>query len=215
MKQHISVEQTNYLIDLGVDANKRSMSINDWDYNCSAYRSVKVFSLADMLEIIPKEIGHEGWQATIEITWFELYKEWSIRYLSIDGQYLKAKRAPELIDALYQMMVQCLKKKDSQITIKFVTQMSLEDQIVEIISQDDLISKYINRNHWISGFSTIVYLITIWTTSKEVVVQVLSGAYRLRHRINRIVLDYPDIFKDGAFCKNDGSCPDTIKFWYK
>lgn len=108
MKKHISVEQTNYLIDLGVDADKRSMSINEWDYNRSAYCTVTVFSLSDMLDIIPKKISYEGWPATIELSWDQINDGWIIKYISIAGRCLEIKRTSELIDALYQMMVQYL-----------------------------------------------------------------------------------------------------------
>lgn len=88
-------------------------------------------------------------------------------------------------------------------------------EIAEILQGDKLIGKYINRTPWISGSSTVVYPIQIWAVSKIVEIQVLKGAYRLRHRIDKIVSEHPDIFSVALFCESDGSCPDTIKFWYK
>lgn len=87
-------------------------------------------------------------------------------------------------------------------------------EMTQIILSDKLIRKYIYPHHWISGSSTIVYPVSVWTVSKQIVVQVKRGAWRLRKCLKRIVESNPEAFKDAYFCKSDGSCPDTVKFCY-
>lgn len=87
-------------------------------------------------------------------------------------------------------------------------------EMTQIILSDKLIRKYIYLHPWISGSSTIVYPVSVWTASKQIEVQVKRGAWRLRKRIKRIVESNPTAFKRAYFCKSDGSCPDTIIFCY-
>lgn len=39
MKTYITSEQTNNLIALGADSERRSISVNGWDYKAYAYRT--------------------------------------------------------------------------------------------------------------------------------------------------------------------------------
>lgn len=87
-------------------------------------------------------------------------------------------------------------------------------EMTQIILSDELIRKYIYPYHWMSGSSTIVCPVSVWTASKQIEVQVKPGAWRLRKRLKKIVETNPRAFKDAYFCKSDGSCPDTIRFYY-
>ena len=87
-------------------------------------------------------------------------------------------------------------------------------EMTQIILSDKLIQKYIYPYHRMSGSSTTVYPVSVWTASKQIEVQVKSGAWRLRKRLKKIVETNPTAFKDAYFCKSDGSCPDTIRFCY-
>lgn len=87
-------------------------------------------------------------------------------------------------------------------------------EMTQIILSDELIRKYIYPHPWISGSCTIVCPVSVWTASKQIEVQVKRGAWRLRKRMKRIVESNPTAFKDAYFCKSDGSCPDTIIFYY-
>lgn len=88
------------------------------------------------------------------------------------------------------------------------------NKIVQIILSDKLIQKYIYPYHWISGSNTTVYPISVWTESKQIVVQAKPGAWRLRKHLKKIAEANTAMFKNAYFSMSDGSCPDTIIFLY-
>lgn len=88
------------------------------------------------------------------------------------------------------------------------------EEITKIVQSDKLIQKYLYPHTWMSGSSTTVYPMTVWTASKQIVVQVKSGAWRLRKHLQKIIETNKEAFNDAYICKSDGSCPDRIIFNY-
>lgn len=85
-------------------------------------------------------------------------------------------------------------------------------QIIDNIITDKVFGKYIYKHNYLSGCSTKVYPITIW--SKDIEIQLNTDKNIFNKFIKRIVDKY-DILTDGYFCKSDGSCPSYIKLIYK
>ena len=110
MKTKLTIEQSQTLIELGVDPKLASQS-EIYDEPC--HRSyMAVFTLADLLSILPKEIGNYELNInSTESEHFVSYILWDFMgnctyirdYLS-DNQF----SAPELIDALNQLAIWCL-----------------------------------------------------------------------------------------------------------
>lgn len=87
-------------------------------------------------------------------------------------------------------------------------------EMTQIILSDELIRKYIYPHAWMSGSSTPVYPVSVWTESKQIIVQVKRGARRLRKRLQQMIETNKEVFNNAYFRKSDGSCPDTIIFCY-
>lgn len=105
MKTELTTEQSQHLIELGVPANKASMTSNqlhgDPYYN-DYYQCI--FTLTDLLEILPKEIGKPYAPEDKEnLVVFWLDDVWTAAYAMIREFY-----AEELIDALYELTVWCI-----------------------------------------------------------------------------------------------------------
>lgn len=85
--------------------------------------------------------------------------------------------------------------------------------IYSAILGEETIHKHIIEYNWVSGSSSIIYPINIGITDVEV--QVNSGNRNYYSKaIQRLVAHNPHIFKDGYFCKTDGSCPSFIRLVY-
>lgn len=119
IKTTLTVEESDRLIDLGVDPKLASEI--EYRPKKSGYGRLKyrVYSLADILSILPKEIGHMR-ILTINSTntlYFAFYAHWEKEYLSsyeekvTHGINDKAFSAPELIDALYQLLIWAIEQK--------------------------------------------------------------------------------------------------------
>ena len=94
---------------------------------------------------------------------------------------------------------------------------NIKDDIVRSIYStilgEETIHKHIIEYNWVSGSSTIVYPINIGITDVEV--QMDSGNRNYYNKaIQRLVAHNPHIFKNGYFCKTDGSCPSFIRLVY-
>lgn len=87
------------------------------------------------------------------------------------------------------------------------------EEIVEDIKNDKMMQEYLLKYTWISGSSTIVYPIMIW--KHDITLQVITDRNVFKSFIERIVNKYSDVILYGCFLKSDGSCPSTIKFYYK
>lgn len=86
-------------------------------------------------------------------------------------------------------------------------------EIYAVCLSDKIIQKHIIDYTWISGGSTNVYPIMIYPYDVEIQVDVCNGFY-FNGAIRRVLSAYPHLFKNGYFCKGDGSCPSYIRFVY-
>ena len=106
MKTTLTVEESQRLIELGVDPKMASRETFIFD---------KIFTLYDLLSILPKEIdGYELNMSANKCEYFVSYILWD----TMDGgDYIKdilsfkQFSAPELIDALNQLLIWCLEQK--------------------------------------------------------------------------------------------------------
>ena len=77
--------------------------------------------------------------------------------------------------------------------------MKAKDEIVNAIKGDKTLAKHIYKHTWISGSSTTIYPITLWLT--DVCIQLDTHKNLFKKCIERILAKYPNLFKDGYFCK--------------
>ena len=106
MKTLLTVEESQRLIDLGVDPKLASYTDVVADESGNHYVEKLIFSLTDILSILPKEIN--GYHLNIEASeqGYEVcYKLWDTYH------FMGATESPELIDALYQLLIWCLEHK--------------------------------------------------------------------------------------------------------
>lgn len=117
--QVLSIEQMQHLKELGLDTSKASMcwctfngdttlSVHDeYCYESASLHPVPVFTLQDILELLPKEIYRDGctWYAYLYID-FEKYR---VVYGNTDRDGLEVYHEEivsyEWIDAAYNMLV--------------------------------------------------------------------------------------------------------------
>lgn len=111
MKTELTTEQSKHLIELGVPANKASTTSNqlhgDPYYN-DYYQ--EIFKLTDLLKILPKTLTCEHFYiCPLMIMYdYEGNKLWIATYDDFDSlDYFKSE---ELIDALYELTIWCIKK---------------------------------------------------------------------------------------------------------
>ena len=118
MKTLLTVEESQRLIDLGVDPKMASYTDVVADESGNHYVEKLIFSLTDLLSILPKEINHQC--LTIISTdklYFAQYGNWEREYIHsweqtfIPNDDCGKNSAPELIDALYPLLVWCLEHK--------------------------------------------------------------------------------------------------------
>ncbi len=126
LKTQLTAEESAKLIELGVSPERASGTCIDFNgagryaYVCGEEAQLvrycvnghfyveecRIFTLADILDILPKEI--EDYHLSIES-----FKETHyVAYIrdSNDDYLIPHKDAPELIDALYSLLVWCLEK---------------------------------------------------------------------------------------------------------
>lgn len=105
MNTRLTIEESARLIKLGVD--EKLASEIEYRPKKSGYGRLKyrVYSLADILSILPKEIKVDKVILSLVIEWQG--GKWYACYMG--HGYMKADHsAPELIDALYQLAIWCL-----------------------------------------------------------------------------------------------------------
>ena len=105
MKTQLTVEESAKLIELGVS---RSKANGIW---LPYVTEVQPFTLIDILDILPKEIRHNGCTYKLNIDYPPIGMV-AARYNSEDDDLdsLKGYLCEELIDALYSLLVWCLEK---------------------------------------------------------------------------------------------------------
>ncbi len=93
MKTELTIEESAKLIERGVDAKL-----------ASADGYLPVFTLPDILNILPKEIFYRGLPRPLgmEYSWED--ETWDAYYLG--GNHIET--APEFIDSLYQLLIYCI-----------------------------------------------------------------------------------------------------------
>lgn len=98
MKVSLTIEQSAELIRLGVSVDKAS-----GDYHLNP-----VFTIGDMLSILPKSIrlGDFGIVYELDISWYEMYGYWRVTYGGLADC-----RATEVIYAMYGSLIQLIKCK--------------------------------------------------------------------------------------------------------
>lgn len=107
MKPILTIEQSQHLIELGVDYHKASF-YSDSDINNYPLKE-PLFTLVDLLELLPKEIHdkemYEDYYLSIET---DYQSTWLAAYRSYIGGEIAMEEgscvAPELIDALYELL---------------------------------------------------------------------------------------------------------------
>ena len=126
MKTKLTVEESQRLIELGVDpdlASATRYTISETEEYCGYERKItvtngyidnylskdRIFTLADILNILPKEIiadtiMGEDFPCALAIKWDENRKEWYCAYECLPHP-LNVGKLPELIDALYQLLI--------------------------------------------------------------------------------------------------------------
>lgn len=109
MKTELTPEQSGHLIKLGVPREKASgvKKEGHWDYGEYDYHYWTVFTLIDLLNILPNELLGD-YNRIIEST-----NEYHLVYYhnGVDEEYLVSVHETELIDALYKIIELLLKNK--------------------------------------------------------------------------------------------------------
>ncbi len=110
MKTELSIEESQRLIDLGVDPKLASkevaLTIYEREYNDPQH---PVFILADVIEALPKEITNMEESEMLNIV---MSDEGALAgYPKFHEKHGCAFTAPELIDALYQLLCWTLERK--------------------------------------------------------------------------------------------------------
>lgn len=112
MKNELTVEQSAKLIERGISKEKAS-AIKEWSDDVSqwTHRGDPIFTLADLLGLLPKGICCEGLWIKLRITsWID--EPWFAGYENQVGAYVTPNKAPfsndELIDALYELVLWCI-----------------------------------------------------------------------------------------------------------
>ena len=110
MKTQLTNEQSEHLMSLGVPEEKASIKQDMY--------GPALFTLTDLLEILPKEIEYKGKVYMIETFWNKLVQGWCTWYRTAEMTPLCLNQdiannptfiETELIDALYELCVWCLK----------------------------------------------------------------------------------------------------------
>ena len=116
MKTQLTAEESAKLIELGVSPERASMCESSAAYGNGARGIMKVpeksiFTLADILDMLPKEIKHNGCTYKLNIDYPPIGMV-AARYNTEDDDLdsLKGYLCEELIDALYSLLVWCLEK---------------------------------------------------------------------------------------------------------
>ena len=120
MKTQLTAEESAKLIELGVSPERASeikVEVKESSRGCpNIYCSeVKrpIFTLTDILDILPKEINAFGIPARLQM-YNHPAEYWIVSYVTYDGGTLTYQNPcsaeKELIDALYSLLVWCLEK---------------------------------------------------------------------------------------------------------
>lgn len=89
--------------------------------------------------------------------------------------------------------------------------------IAACVKESDFFKKFGYRGTWISGSSTTVHPIQVWTNRKEVEIQLTSQRWRgqtqsLKSLIRKLEKAFS--IKSWHLDKGDGSCPASVSIFY-
>lgn len=121
MKNNLAPEQSQRLIELGVDPSKASCTVITDEYNETTDNfQHPIFGLTDLLELTPKEMQDEdgdpyGLQMDYDEKWEACYFNWVNLYVANKEGSLHSVRAPQLIDALFELLVWVLENHPDKI----------------------------------------------------------------------------------------------------
>lgn len=107
MKTQLTAEQSANLISKGVSKDRAS-EIEEYNDPVSqwTHRGQPIYTLTDLLEILPKEIVVDACLCGLSI-WQHRARYWITSYIQYSGREIAmqpiAKTAEELIDALYEL----------------------------------------------------------------------------------------------------------------
>ena len=121
MKTVLTPEESQRLIALGIDPKFASESVGSMAIGNGVRGITKlpspqpIFNIADILSILPKEIiadtiMGENFPCALTIRWDENRKVWHCAYECLPLP-LNVGESPELIDALYSLLIWCLENK--------------------------------------------------------------------------------------------------------
>lgn len=106
MKAELTKQESTKLIELGIDPKMA----NGWEYEAR----VELFTLSDILSILPKEINLKGVRASLQM-YQHLAKYWIVSYVTYNGNELIYQHPisadKELINALYDILIWCIKNE--------------------------------------------------------------------------------------------------------
>ena len=112
MKTQLTAEESAKLLELGVSFERASgrtfdpKDVNNLGKPIERRELFHVFKLADLIDILPKKIEIDKKKSINLVFYWNNGKFWGAYY--DNGSELKT--APELIDALYSLLVWCLEK---------------------------------------------------------------------------------------------------------
>lgn len=97
MKTTLTIEQSATLISKGVSPERAN------EYEEGNFEDIPIFTLTDLLSLLPKHIPFANAEWYLNIQWDILDNKWHVQYLDFDhyDEVVKEEEAPELIDALY------------------------------------------------------------------------------------------------------------------
>jgi len=106
MKTKLTIEQSQRLIELGVNPYLASNKVVEKHPITENELQYPIFTLSDLLSILPKEIEDEVDTYRLEMFWDANDTEWEAAYSEQKkSEVIEFFIAPELIDALYSLAV--------------------------------------------------------------------------------------------------------------
>ncbi|WP_305156220.1 hypothetical protein [uncultured Muribaculum sp.] len=117
MKTQLTAEESAKLIELGVSPERASertfdlKDVNNLSKPLERRELLPIFTLADILDILPKEIRHNGCTYKLNIDYPPIgmvAARYNTEWDDLDS--IKGYMCEELIDALYSLLVWCLEK---------------------------------------------------------------------------------------------------------